>query len=492
MRLALTIGCIMMAMAVQSQVRNHPMSMLYRLEGERLALVADSGAVTSFYPMNSARVSLDSAFYYTRTRKYYFAYQEKILRDPLFYVKGEDFKIGIDPVFDFRFGKDFADTTAYADSVKLVGNTRGMRIEVDLGKNVSIQTSFYENQVHLPVYLRDYANETGVVPGMGRHKKFKDAGFDYANSFGWINWQVRPWLRLEAGQGKHFIGNGYRSLLLSDAASAYPYLKAVVESPNRKWTYHTMGVKLQSLDRQPLGEVPESLFKVKNATFHYLTYKPARWLEVGLFEGVIWKRWDDDKGTLPASWAMYVPLPGLGSSGMEGNNKGTMVQGLNLNGGSKQLRGYVQLGFEGNSLNKTQLGFKLFDFPVAGLMVQVENNLSNGKEVFVGANAQDGYTHQNEYLAFGGGPRTNEWMGLAHYHRKRVLIMAKFNYIERIDFSVARIYEGSLGYLINPNSGLSFRMGITNRNMTSGAQQSLTNFVYWSFSTLLWQSYSDF
>lgn len=487
---------------MNAQVRNHPMSMLYRLEGERMALIADSGAVTSFYPLNSSRVSLDSAFYYAHKRKYYFAYQEKVLRDPLFYIKGEDFKIGIDPVFDFRFGKDFGDTSAYADTVQLVGNTRGLRIEVDLGKNISIQTSFYENQAHLPLYLYDYANATGVVPGMGRHKKFKENGFDFATSYGWVNWRVTPWLRLELGHGKHFIGNGYRSMLLSDMASAYPYLKAVVESPNRKWAYHTMGVKLQSLERQPLGEVPESLFKQKNATFHYLTYKPARWLEVGLFEGVIWPRWDDSTGTTSPEWGIYVPVIGLSSAQINGADVGAIVQGFNFNTGSKRLRLYGQAGFYRADWTTTQIGLKLFDLPLRGLVLQTEFNSGRSANFLTNATELNGYNHLNENLGHHAGGNFQEFVGIAHFHRKRWLGTFKFNYLERpapeisldgaLSASRTQIYESSIGYLINPNSGASFRVGYTNRNHHYSTEVSKTNYVFWSFSTLLWQSYSDF
>jgi len=501
-RIFLAIGFLLFFWESNAQVRNHPMSMLYRLEGERMALMADSDAVTSFYPLNSSRVSLDSAFYYAYKRKYYFAYQEKVLRDPLFYIKGQDFQIGIDPVYDFRFGKDFGDTSAYADTVQLVGNTRGLRIEVDFGKNISIQTSFYENQAHLPLYLYHYANATGVVPGMGRHKKFKSAGFDYAASYGWINWRLKPWLRLELGHGKHFIGNGYRSMLLSDMASAYPYLKGVIESPNRKWAYHTMGVKLQSLERQPKGEVPESLFKQKNATFHYLTFKPARWLEVGLFEGTIWPRWDDSTGTTSPQWGMYVPIIGLSSAQINGAGSFATVQGLNFNTGSKRIRLYGQAGFTRAKWTTHQFGFKLFDLPLSGLVLQTEYNSASSSDFLSNASDLNAYNHLNENLGHREGSNFQEFVVIAHFHRKRWLGMFKFNYVERltppssfIDTSPAsrtQIYEASLGYLINPNSGASFRMGYTNRNHHFGTDVSKTNFVFWSFSTLLWQSYSDF
>ena len=58
-------------------------------------------------------------------------------------------------------------------------------------------------------------------------------GFGYANYNGdrpWAwNWEGRvtydanKFFDLELGKGKHFFGDGYRSLLLSDNAVNYPY-----------------------------------------------------------------------------------------------------------------------------------------------------------------------------------------------------------------------------------------------------------------------------
>ena len=55
-------------------------------------------------------------------------------------------------------------------------NARGFWIKGDLGRTISFQTTFYENQGILPRYLYLYSQTTGVVPGQGRIKAFNEMG----------------------------------------------------------------------------------------------------------------------------------------------------------------------------------------------------------------------------------------------------------------------------------------------------------------------------
>ena len=59
----------------------------------------------------------------------------------------------------------------------------------------------------------------------GAWKDFNETGKDYSSVSAYISYSPWSFLNIQAGHGKHFIGNGYRSLLLSDNAFNYPYLK---------------------------------------------------------------------------------------------------------------------------------------------------------------------------------------------------------------------------------------------------------------------------
>lgn len=89
------------------------------------------------------------------------------------------------------------------------------------------------------------------------------------------------YFNIQAGKGKHVIGDGYRSLLHSDNAPAYPY--AQISAKAWRFQYHVWYAALQH--QSPLNPVYELK---KYATFHYLSYKGPKGFQLGLFESVVW------------------------------------------------------------------------------------------------------------------------------------------------------------------------------------------------------------
>src|ERR1035437_6050380 len=108
----------------------------------------------------------------------------------------DKFYLTIDPLFNFEYGKDFADKTGE----KLYKNTRGFLVRGDIGKKISFESSFYENQATYVQYIDDYIRSTNdlfpqtanysydVIPGQGRAKKFKANGYDFAMTSGYVSY----------------------------------------------------------------------------------------------------------------------------------------------------------------------------------------------------------------------------------------------------------------------------------------------------------------
>ena len=108
---------------------------------------------------------------------------------------------------------------------KYYTNTRGYIGSGYIGKNVYFESLFAENQSFFPTYLSKSNNATKIIPGQGRWKTFKDIGYDYAFSSGFVSVQVHKNVNIQAGHGKQKIGHGYRSLLLSDNSFNYPFIR---------------------------------------------------------------------------------------------------------------------------------------------------------------------------------------------------------------------------------------------------------------------------
>jgi hypothetical protein len=137
-------------------------------------------------------------------------------------IKGDGYKIVGSPLLNLSLGYE------QEDELNTFTNTRGFIIDGHIGSKVSFHTSFVENQSIFPNYIdsmiRTPTNDY-VIPGQGRGRSYKESGFDYAKSSGYLSFQASKNFTLQFGHGKHFIGHGYRSLLLSDNAFNYPFLR---------------------------------------------------------------------------------------------------------------------------------------------------------------------------------------------------------------------------------------------------------------------------
>ena len=122
--------------------------------------------------------------------------------------------------------------------------------------------------------INEYQDSLGVFPG-----------FDLDNKRWQLNvkYKLNKFISADLGKGKHFIGNGYRSLLLSSEHSPYPYLKLTTEFGRVKYyNLYTTFMDIQNQDRK------------KHASIHFLDFKLTHNINVGIFEGVLWQAKNED------------------------------------------------------------------------------------------------------------------------------------------------------------------------------------------------------
>jgi hypothetical protein len=133
-----------------------------------------------------------------------------------------------------------------------------------------------------PSYVfKDYANSR-IYYNLGR-SILQNRNILFENNLR-ITYSPYDFFRLELGNGKNFYGDGYRSFLLSDFASNYPYLKLETSFLSIKyssiWAVH-----------QDMGSIiPETgHLKTENKfdVFHFLDWKIGNYVNLGLFEAII-------------------------------------------------------------------------------------------------------------------------------------------------------------------------------------------------------------
>jgi hypothetical protein len=101
---------------------------------------------------------------------------------------------------------------------------------------------------------------------------------------GRIRYQLHPNIQFIAGVDKNFIGEGNRSLLLSDVGNPYPFAQIQFKFWKFKYLYMAQFLRENSLTNLYQGR--------KNAATHYLDYNVGKGFSIGLFESVIFQAKD--------------------------------------------------------------------------------------------------------------------------------------------------------------------------------------------------------
>lgn len=281
-----------------------------------------------------------------------FGWTPKSAASQLFYNKSlfnlsdstTQFKGTINPLFNFSLAQDFNDQSQRANETNFYTNTRGIQIQGNLGKSIYFSTAFYENQAFLVNYLHDYSKafgpldfngtnyvyyNKGLIPGQGRAKAFKQEGWDYFYAESKLLFNPhKNWL-FELGNGKHFIGEGYRSMLLSDFAFNYPYFKIQSNWLKNKIRLTNIYSNQQLLLRVPLTQSSESQFIKKMNATHLLDIQLHKLITLSLFETQQFQRWDST-GTTPLNPLFFNPIPFTNALYYTSTNRVNALVGYNL------------------------------------------------------------------------------------------------------------------------------------------------------------------
>lgn len=356
----------------------------YFVEHDSLKTFANSHL--SLGPILDKKTNRDSIYY--KDSKHYYWITQKIFKENFLIFKGRDFWCSVDPIMDFEAGRDIS-----SDSTHLFyWNTRGLRVQGRFLEKVAFSTSIYENQAVVPKYLSDYADAHGefrivpqgyvqdnaVIPGYARTKPFKTNGYDFAFAEGNVSIVPTDWINFQFGNGNHRIGNGYRSLLLSDFSANYPFAKIETTLLKGRLQYNAIYAIHQNLYRMPFYESVEATFERKIGTYHYLDFAITKNIQIGLFEGAHWKR-SDSTGTHNPNWLFTNPLPFVNGIIQSKDTLGyNHIFGLNYTFTFLKNRLYGQLVLDNGTIGGIQVGLNSYGQFVKGLDLQLEfNSVSN-------------------------------------------------------------------------------------------------------------------
>lgn len=360
----------------------------------------------------------------------------------LYEVHVKDFDLVINPVIQYTVSKE------QDNDQDLFLNTRGVSLRGRIANKVGFAAYLTDNQERSPLYVQQFISARDAVPGNGFYKDFKAAGgVDYFDARGYITFNAAKYIDITFGYDKNFIGNGQRSLFLSDFSNNTLFLK--LNTRIWKFNYQNIFMELNSAARF----AADILLPKKYAAMHHLDIAVSKRVNIGLFEGVVFGRRDKfDFGYLN-------PVIFYRSIEQQNGSFDNSVVGLDFKANlPHRLQVYGQLSLDEFKLSEIknnkgwwankwgiQLGAKYIDaFGIPNLDLQVEHNRVR-PFTYSHRDSIANYTHYNQPLAHPLMANFQEFIGVARYQpAPKWLAVAKLMYYQQGRDSSAASYGSNI------------------------------------------------
>ena len=447
----------------------------------------------------------------------------KLRKEHFINVDEDDILLSIDPVFNLQLGRDQkAKRNVYV-------NSRGLLVQGNVKDKFFFFTQFHENQARYVNYISNSINRYDVAPGQGKVKFLPDESFDFSQATGGIAYTLNKHFDFLLASDKNFIGDGYRSLLLSDNAYSYPFLR--INMTFWKFKYTVLYAVMQDLQTP---HDPNVGYDKKYSTTHYLDINIGKKnkVSVGIFETVMFKQAASRGYELSYLNPMLFLRPVENSLDSPDN----VLLGLNTRwkiNGHNTIYSQIMLdefllsevragnGWWGNKQG-LQLGYKSSDiFSVKSLNFQTEFNFVRPFTYQHRSNGQN-YTHHNQALAHPLGADFIESVTFINYRWKNLFAEIKFQYAKmaqnigalNLGNDIFESYETRtfeyknymfngresklnsfdfrIAYMVNPKTNFNIEIGTVMRKFNYSIGQDDSQLIYFGIRTSLENYYFDF
>ncbi|WP_243403253.1 gliding motility protein RemB [Sphingobacterium haloxyli] len=439
-------------------------------------------------------------------------FMRKIFNEHLVEIHKDDHSFYLDFLPDFVIGKE----TIGADKRTTWLSTQGLQMGLNIKEKFTFYANVFKNQGVFPNYLTDYINRADVIPGQGSAKHLSNNKKDWAYATASLTYDFNDYFQTTLAYDKNHIGDGYRSLLLSDFSSNYAHLRFTGKIGNVQYT------SIWAYMNDPRNPRIDSLNSgsqfgdgKKWGAFQYLDYNATNRLSVGFFQAVIWAN-RNEAGHRGFDFNYVSPIIFLRP--VESNNSTSPDKMfLGLNAKYKMLDNITAYGqfllgeftakefFAGDGYihNKwgAQLGLKGFDiFKVRNLNFLAEYNVVR-PYTYQHYVSISNYSNHGEPLAHPRGANMRELLGMLNYSWNRFdfsvqgmysrfgtdpdaatnmggdIFQSYANFPNRYGNYIGQgvkndLYYGDIkaAYVLNPKYNLRFEVGYTQRyNRIEGA-----------------------
>ncbi len=466
--------------------------------------------------------SEDTSVYQRSNRKYWFS--RKLFDENMVYKKTKDATLFLNFMSDFYIGKESSNT--------LWTNTRAIQIDGKVKSSFSFDFNLYETQTRLPSFMDTLSVELKSIPGQGWHEIVTKQGtvYDYTYSTAHIAYHTGNFT-FQLAHDKLFIGDGYRSMLLSDVSIPYPYFKATYESKRLQYS----SIYMQFIDQFAPQLSSELGFQKKWSVIHYLDWNISKKWTLGLFDAVIWQ--DADSSGKRGFEASYTnPIIFLRAAEYATNSTDNAILGINLKYQiNNNTKVYSQLALDELKIDEyfANKGWWANKFGLQ-LGVRAKNilgleNLNGFTEInlakpytYTHKNTQRSYTNYGDALAHPLGANFIENVSRLEYKKGRWMPMIQINYAEygldsltgtNVGKNILASYntrdkeygnkilqgipasliyiDARIAYMLNPKINMRLELGYIYRNEIIDGSSNATNVITFGLRSSFRNLYFD-
>jgi hypothetical protein len=451
----------------------------------------------------------------------------KLFNEHLFDVRNKEYTFYGDYLPDLQLGYDAENGT------KTYLNTRGYQFGGTIGTKFFFYTSGYENQGKFPGYLNDYIDKIDFVPGQAydRNSGIGATSKDWSYVTSIISYTPIKQLNITLGEDKTFIGDGYRSLLLSDFAANYPLLRLTANLG--KVQYMMMWAYLGDNRIVPFDSFGSN--RRKWGAFHYLDWNISNRVSLGFFNALIAEE-ANDSGNFHGFDPNYVN-PLFFSNALNGKTSQPDNVLVGFTGKYKifdktAIYGQLLLDqfnasdfFSGSknadNTNGVQLGIRGADlFGVKNFSYLFEFNTVK-PYTYAAQQPITSYTQYSEPLGDPLGANFREFIGILNYSAGRFDFMGQLNYARygldpaNMDFgkdvnqpfiptatttttvgqginTSLKYAEGTVSFIVNPKYNLRLELGGLLREETNNLGSTKTAYFTFGLRSTFRSIYHDF
>lgn len=371
-----------------------------------------------------------------------------------FEIQNDGFHLIFNPILQYQQYKE------QDNDENIFLNSRGLHARGLIERRIGFSFYFTENQERPPSYVNEFVNKFDAVPGVGFFKGFKNnTGYDYFDTRASVSWKVSKFMDMQLGYDKNFIGNGYRSLFLSDFSNSYTFLK--INTHFKRFQYQNIFAELFPYH----ALTGDRVYPRKYYRAHYLNFAATKWLNLGLFEGTMMGK---NKFTL----GVFNPIMYLHING-KNTIKERSYLGFDIKANFlRRFQVYGQLmidklnisGLEDERWNNRfgyQAGLKYIDaFGVKNLDLQFESNRVR-PYTYAANDTMTNYTHYNQSLAHPLGANFQELIFIARAQPiKQLYLQAKIiGYYQGLDLLTYNLGSNPFGGFDNRLSDTRVKVG---------------------------------